>query len=408
MPPEQLQKFNFPGYPSYQGIQKRLPRSRRLFDTTLTNITPLSITHSKRYVSNPTEKREPTFEEQVKGGFPQARRPKPEYEFADLRNHRGHVTEKAEKVASKKRPRQSAKKHRFTRYLSDQEASSTIPAVTEQQVLNPAELPLSSSSSSLSELAGPSTFNSHDHTQVFPSTIHVYEPEADPPPHPPSGSDKTGKLPPLLTNTATSNPSTDTAFPKLTTTVPKSHAHFQNQFDSDADDEKPYGIGQLSSSSSVSSLSSLADEGNSDKENVPAAAIARSSSEDKVLNARMREISLGTKRLRGEGIEEVEEGKIDKGKREMPVFRFLVMAPSSEEREREEASEDGVQLVPFEGKGGDDGSDDVGGEERERRTKRREGDGDEKPKEKEEKKKGKKAKAETLEDLEAMASGLLG
>ncbi|KAL8716318.1 MAG: hypothetical protein Q9220_000223 [cf. Caloplaca sp. 1 TL-2023] len=330
---EQLQKFNFPGYPSHQKVQKKAPRDRRFLDTALANITPLSITRTKRHASDPTKKREPTFEEQLKKGFPQSKRSEPEYKFEDFRDDRVQASKKTEKLTGKNKPPGSAGQNRPSNPLSHRKASYTVLAVAEQEVFVSTQTQFSSSSSLSSGFESPSSFSPSDPIPPIPSKIQIYQPNAESSPHPPSGPEDTTESLSMRTTTA------DTSFPEATTRPQKSHGEFCYQFDNDADDERPYGIGHLSPSSSVSSLSSLhssADEDTSDKENIPTA-----DNEDKAFNTKMREISLGTKRLRGEGVEELENGEIkEEAGEEMPVFRYKVTAPSSEEHQSPEGKGD--------------------------------------------------------------------
>ncbi|KAL8714325.1 MAG: hypothetical protein Q9220_001656 [cf. Caloplaca sp. 1 TL-2023] len=112
-------------------------------------------------------------------------------------------------------------------------------------------------------------------------------------------------------------------------------------------------------------------------------------------------------------------GEVEGGDREVERGKRRERKEGRKRREREER-EGGmgegvdVQLVPFEGGGEEEGSAGEGDiEVVKRRRKGRESDGVEKPKEEKRKKKkykkvAEEAGAETLEDLEAMATGLLG
>ncbi|KAL9061809.1 MAG: hypothetical protein Q9206_000274 [Seirophora lacunosa] len=65
---EQLEKFNFPGFPQIPQASNKVHRSRRLLDTKLAMLTPLSIAHAPRKSPASAKGTMPTFEERVREG----------------------------------------------------------------------------------------------------------------------------------------------------------------------------------------------------------------------------------------------------------------------------------------------------------------------------------------------------
>ncbi|KAL8970411.1 MAG: hypothetical protein Q9183_001536 [Haloplaca sp. 2 TL-2023] len=80
---EQLQKYDFPGFPK---VEKQPLRNQRTFNAQLANLTPLSITHSKWQAAPSKKEKGTTFEERLKDGTLSSDNPAPEYNFKGYRD----------------------------------------------------------------------------------------------------------------------------------------------------------------------------------------------------------------------------------------------------------------------------------------------------------------------------------
>ncbi|KAL8975452.1 MAG: hypothetical protein Q9197_000307 [Variospora fuerteventurae] len=277
---EQLNKFDFPGFPQTPQASKKVHRSRRLLDTKLAMLTPLSIARATQKSPTSTKGTTPTFEERVRQGSGDFQRS--EYNFFDYRDPsdnvpgfrkdpEDHATPTAVVAVKKKARRRSY-------------ASFSIVA---------------NRSGSLSPLLNDSS----------PITPHAPSAEA------PANSPETGSLNPLAdpqlsapkgSALDTFKTLSDASLALIKAGEPAMDGRFTRRYSiknpqyrqvdpySDADDERD-GV-----EDAVPTMSDDEESAESDKENkVPR------DREDGGLHEQLKAVSLGTKRYRGEGTEEL-------------------------------------------------------------------------------------------------------
>ncbi|KAL8649029.1 MAG: hypothetical protein Q9210_004641 [Variospora velana] len=288
---EQLDKFNFPGFPQIPQASKKVHRSRRLLDTKLAMLTPLSIARAPQKSPTSTKGTAPTFEERVRQGSGDLQRS--EYNFLDYRDPSDNVPA-------------------FPKDPEDHAAPTAVVAVKEKaRRRSYAGFPIvASRSGSLSPIPSDSS----------PITPHAPSAEA------PANSPETGSLNPFadpqlcapkgsaldmfktlsdasLALIKAGGPAMDGRFtPSYSIKNPQ---YRQADPYSDADDERD-GL-----EDAIPTISDDEESAESDKENkVPM------DREDGGLHKQLKAISLGTKRYRGEGTEELKESEAPEEERQ--------------------------------------------------------------------------------------------
>ncbi|KAL8785974.1 MAG: hypothetical protein Q9213_003050 [Squamulea squamosa] len=317
---EQLQRFGFPGYP--KDIQQRSFRERQLLNTTLANLTPLSISQSKGKAPAPRKHVGPSFEKRVKEGLHDSTNiPPPEYEFQDYRDRLEDVPDELPQAASNMEERLAATHpilgaDKPTDFLPDQRTSSAVVAV-KKRTRRPSRGKFAlgarkSSSSSVSSLS----LSKHPPSPPIGSPVHqpanspttgFYNPVADPRLSTHRGTEfdifKTISSASLALTKAKSSKADGELTPKSVKSNSKIfRGEPHSSSDADADDEQD---GQSEEASSVSADDDNKDSEQSDKENEPSA-----DNDDAGLHEEFKMVTLGTKRQRGEGMEDLEDGEI--------------------------------------------------------------------------------------------------
>ena len=306
---EQLQKFNFPNFPSSPQVVKKIPQVGRHLDSKLAMITPLSISYPLRTAQVSTRGSKRTFEERVKDGSAGFEDCEHRHEFHDYRDpadRRPSTTQEA--VSNSKKvfvdtPFSIGTDSIPTKSSYGGRTPSTVLAIKEK-----ARRPSKSSfaigprRSDRSSFSSPSPNDTPSSPGYEPSiqppanspTAGFYNPIADPRRKPPKGSQ-------LDTFKTLSDASL--ALSKATppgqlspTSAVKDRNYRQLIYSSDTNDAED------ERSNTTDDQEEFED---SDKENVKL-----NDGDDAGLHGRLREISLGAKRFRGEGMEELEEGEI--------------------------------------------------------------------------------------------------
>ncbi|KAL8721044.1 MAG: hypothetical protein Q9225_002188 [Loekoesia sp. 1 TL-2023] len=330
---EQLQKFNFPGFPQGPGIERK--RNGRRLNTNLAMMTPLSIAHPLAPAPVSAKKSKLTFEERIKEGSAELEDIEVKYEFYDYRDLPDNVTRKSKGAAS-----DSAKIPASTRTIrstnksqaKDSHASgipSGVVAVKEKTRQRSGSIFITgaSGSSSASPLPDDSPLSPPRSLSIQPPanspTTGFYNPTADPRLSAPKGSQldtfKTLSDTSLVLTKAAQSTGHGQLTPK---SVIKDMNYRRSSYSSDpndAEDERS---------------DTAEDEGSedSDKENM-----LLTDGDDAGLHKELKAVSLGTKRHRGEGMEELEEGEINEDeevqiKKKMPPADHATTGPVALER----------------------------------------------------------------------------
>ncbi|KAL8853498.1 MAG: hypothetical protein Q9221_001657 [Calogaya cf. arnoldii] len=324
---EQLQKFNFPGYP--QGTRQKSPRERQQLNTTLANFTPLSISQLKNKTPDFSAPEELSFETRVKEGSHEPTKvAKPEYEFNDYRDPLREISGKPGEV-----PGKNGKRDISTRSTLDPNSrSSKVVAVKEKPRLpsdgskfasgpkKPSSSSLSSGSLSISPPSSPAGSPTQPPPANSPTAGSYYaNSDGQSPIH--RGSDfdvsKTLSSASLVLSKAQTCSADDTLRPK--SFIPhrdifRGEARSSSD-DADADDEK-----DGNDQSEQGSWESADDDDDDDeakiiddwdKENKPSSADNNINDDAARLHEELNKVTLGSKRQRGEGMEqELEDGEI--------------------------------------------------------------------------------------------------
>ncbi|KAL8843318.1 MAG: hypothetical protein Q9170_000176 [Blastenia crenularia] len=324
---EQLQRFHFPGFP-----QNRLKRSRdsRRIDDVLAWMTPLSITHALRTAPVSTKRSKITFEERIRAGSAELEDAEHKYEFYDYREGPDNVVRTIPGGASNSamvsaiRPRDINR----TKGSRSRVSPSTIVAVKERACRRSRTMAgagRSSTSSSPSfdgSPASPPRSPSVQPAATSPTT-GFYNPTADPRLIVPNESQTDtfkaySNTPEVLAGSA--ELIRQNQWPSKS--IIKDMKYRRSSYDNDANDADAEWTDTTGGEAS----------GDSDKENMPL-----TDRDDAGLHQRMNAVSLGTKRHRGEGMEELEEGEIDEDeeaqtKKKIPLADHATTRPIALER----------------------------------------------------------------------------
>ncbi|KAL8813626.1 MAG: hypothetical protein Q9200_000108 [Gallowayella weberi] len=355
---KQLQKFSFPGYP--QNDDPKLFRERQLLDKTLAMLTPLSIAHGKNTAPVDDKGKEPSFEtREDQGTLSTAHRPKPRYQFHDHRDPLKYISGRAQgnpQQLASHHPKQPVSTQPIYVTDSDRGSCSAVVAVKERKTSHSSHTKFAigacsararKSHSSSSSLSSPPASLSDDASVQPPAnspTKGFNNIFADARRSAPKGSDFDTFKTLASASLALTKAKTSTANGQLTpkSTIKNSSiyrgADYSSDADADTDDEKD----GKSEEGSWESDDGDDDQG-SDKENMPSA-----ENDDAGLHEDFFKVSIGTKRQRGEGMEDLEEGEIDEGdgaitgnkneseKKKSPPARVLIcVRPATPEKEPE-------------------------------------------------------------------------
>ncbi|KAL8806349.1 MAG: hypothetical protein Q9182_001379 [Xanthomendoza sp. 2 TL-2023] len=364
---KQLQKISFLHY--------HRNRERQPLNETLANLTPLSIAHGKNSAPVVANEKEPSFETRDhQGTLSVAHRPEPTYHFDGYRDPSEDISNRTQdnpRQLASNRPKRPVSSQSI--YVTDNDrgsgherrSCSAVVAVKERKTSHSSPLKFArgacsararkshSSSSSLSSLPASPPDDSCVQPPANSPTPSFNDAFADPRRSAPKGSDLDIFKTLQDASLALAEAKTSTADGLLT---PKSAiknssiyrgADYSSDVDADADDE----TGGQSEEGSWES-----DDGDdvekSAKENTLSAA-----NDDAGLHEEFFKVSIGTKRQRGEGMEDSAEGEIDGGDGAMtgnhkeseniksPPARVLIhLRPATPEKE----SEGNKQMVAVE------------------------------------------------------------
>ncbi|KAL8672979.1 MAG: hypothetical protein Q9168_002573 [Polycauliona sp. 1 TL-2023] len=325
---EQLQKFNFPGWCPQDSPQQRQP-----LGTILSNLTPLSIAHSKYQAPVFSKPEELSFETRVKEGTHDPTEPK--YEFYDYRDPQKEALTETRQLHGQK-----GKRSNSSQLTADANGrSSEVVAVGEKTRIRFAHpkfnagprKPRSSSVSSLSLSRSPPNPPVGSPIQQPPAnspTACSYNANADGPPTTHQGSrldiSKTLSSASLaLTKAKNSLDANGQSTPARSTIsnrdifrgereASSSSSDADADYEQDGDDE--YEQGSLESVNNDDAERETHRE--SDKENQPSSTDNTNNNNNDMarLHDGLKQVTLGSKRQRGEGTEglepEIEEGEI--------------------------------------------------------------------------------------------------
>ncbi|KAL8706058.1 MAG: hypothetical protein Q9201_000880 [Fulgogasparrea decipioides] len=296
---EQLQKFNFPGFPR---IERKPLRDRRFLNKQMANLTPLSIKQQKQKMPASTEEKKPRFEDRIKEGSYQMGKSPPQYDFNDYRDSQGDASTKTREAGTKRKLSADSKQgwEDFAEQRSKtQEAPSTVVAVNEssnssEDHYSPPDAPVGSPVQARAN---------------SPTKSGFYKPTLNPRHSAPKGSDmdilKTLSDASLALTKAKESANDKSLTPK-SALLDTSFRRMRYESDADeADDEKE------GSSDREGSPSDNEEQEDSDKENLHLA-----ENDDAGLSNDLNKVSLGSKRQRGEGVDELEEGEIVENEKE--------------------------------------------------------------------------------------------
>ncbi|KAL9641315.1 MAG: hypothetical protein Q9204_000109 [Flavoplaca sp. TL-2023a] len=313
---EQLQKFNFLGYP--QDLQWKSPQQRQPLGTRLANLTPLSIAHPKYKTPVFTKPEELSFETRVKeGSHDPTKIAKAEYGFDDYRDPHNEASSPLRQVHGK-----DGKRSISAQAAPDMNGRSSVVAVKEKTRIRPShpkftpgprKLSLSSVSSlSLCEfLPSSPTGSPTRHPPANSPTAGSFHASADGQPiH--RGSDfdilQTLSSASLALTKAKSSEANDQLRPRSSIGNRDTfRGETNSSSEAEADDEKD-GDGE-SEEGSWESVDVDDEEERfkeSDKENQPSPA----DNDAATLHEDFKRVTIGSKRQRGQGMEELEDGEI--------------------------------------------------------------------------------------------------
>ncbi|KAI4170522.1 MAG: hypothetical protein LQ343_004899 [Gyalolechia ehrenbergii] len=295
---EQLQKFNFLGFPRDLEIEKKRLRDARRLGTRLAMTTPLSIAHPLPPALKSGKRSKPTFEERVKEGSAELVDSEHKYEFKDYRD-----VDKSGKISSivksSKNPDNLQASHPAAR------GTSMVVAVKGKT----RRLSKAKSSTRAGRFSSRSP-SSNESTDNYPNSPHGSSIQ------PPANSPTTGFYDPIRdprlsaprgSQLDTFKTLCDTSLALIKATEPAGESQFESssavkdtkyrqlQYDSDSND----------AGDEQSDAIEDEDDGDSDKENMQ-----MTDADNAGLHNELKAISLGTKRQRGEGMEELEEGEV--------------------------------------------------------------------------------------------------
>ncbi|KAL9037393.1 MAG: hypothetical protein Q9180_003741, partial [Flavoplaca navasiana] len=310
-------KFNFLGYP--QDHQRKSPQQRQPLGTRLANLTPLSIAHSTYKTPVFTKPEELSFETRVKeGSHDPTKIAKPEYEFDEYRDPHNEASSPLRQVHGK-----DGKRSISAQSAPDMNGRSSVVAVKEKTRIRPSHPkftpgPRKPSLSSVSSLSL---------CESLPSS-----PTGSPTRHPPANSPTAGSFPAsadgrpihrgsdfdILQTLSSASLALTKAKSSEANDQPRPRSSIGNRdifrgetnssSDAEADDEND-GDGE-SEQGSWESVG-VDDEGEifeeSDKENQPSPA---DNNDAATLHEDFKRVTLGSKRQRGQGMEELEDGEI--------------------------------------------------------------------------------------------------
>ncbi|KAL9026398.1 MAG: hypothetical protein Q9196_004931 [Gyalolechia fulgens] len=329
---EQLQKYNFPGFQQSLEIGKKCLRDARRLDTRLAMTTPLSIAHPLLSAPKSGKRSKPTFEERVKEGSAELEDPEHKYEFKDYRDPSARGTANksgwtSSRVQSSQIPETLQASHATGRGTSTVVACKGKPRRLSKAKLSTIADRISSASSSSNEPTDDDASPPHSPSIPPPTnspTTGFYNPIADPRLSAPKGS-----------HLDTFKTLSDTAIALTKATEPAGESRFQSSstvkhrqyrqvdYNRDANDAED----------DWTDTADDEDDGDSDKENMQL-----TDDEDAVLhNNKLKVVSLGTKRQRGEGMEELEEGEVSENeavqmKKKTPLADHATTGPIALER----------------------------------------------------------------------------
>ncbi|KAL8738283.1 MAG: hypothetical protein Q9181_000918 [Wetmoreana brouardii] len=297
---EQLQKFNFPGFPR---IERKPLRDRRLLNKQMVDLTPLSIKQQKQKVPASIKEKGPSFEDRIKEGLYETGKPPPQYDFNDYRDPQGDASTKTREAGTKRKLSADFKQEweDFTKQDSkNPEGLSTVVAIKDQKKTRRSShksFALGSSSASGDHYSPP------EPPASSPTKGGLYNPTLNPDLSAPKGSDldifKTLSDASLALAKAKDSADDKSLTPK-SALLDTSFRRMRYESDADeADDEKE----GLSDREGVQSDDE--EQEGSDKEN-----LLSTDNDDAGLSKDLNKVSLGSKRQRGEGVEELEEGEI--------------------------------------------------------------------------------------------------
>ncbi|KAL8916894.1 MAG: hypothetical protein Q9172_006058 [Xanthocarpia lactea] len=322
---EQLQKFNFAGYP--QDPQKRPSPERKPLDTALANLTPLSIAHWTNKASVNSKQKGPSFEKRVQeASYDLSKFQRPEYEFQDYRDPLTDIPEDPQRESSKgskgsTSTRSTHDSDNVRQSPSEHKDSPAVVAVKEKITTRNSHHRITigatkSRSSSVSSLAlsepPPSPpIGSPAQLPVNSPSTGFYNPVADPRLSTHRGTEfdifKTISSASLALTKAEKSSADGKLTPKSVISNNKIfRAGSSSSSEADADDEKEggrFGVGAGQSDDDDDDENSE----ESDKENKP---FTNDNHDDAGLHEAFKMVSLGTKRQRGEGTEELDDGEI--------------------------------------------------------------------------------------------------
>ncbi|KAL8862095.1 MAG: hypothetical protein Q9178_001550 [Gyalolechia marmorata] len=361
---EQLQKFNFAGYP--QDPQKRPSPERKPLNTALANLTPLSIAHCTYKASVNSKQKGPSFEKRVRdASYDLSKFQRPEYEFQDYRDPLTDIPEDPQRESSNgskgsTSTRSTHDSDNVRRSPSKHKDSPAVVAAKErtttgnshQRVTIGATKSRSSSVSSLTLSEPPPSppIGSPAQLPVNSPSTGFYNPVADPRLSTHRGTEfdifKTISSASLALTKAEKSSADGKLTPKSVINNNKIFREGSNSSsDADADDEKEggrFGVGAGQSDDDDDDENSE----ESDKENRANRLFTNDDHDDAGLHEEFKMVSLGTKRQRGEGTEELDDGEIveeddesiigaDTGKKKMKTSptRGLELAEMNEEEQ---------------------------------------------------------------------------
>lgn len=280
----------------------------------MANLTPLSLAHPKQQTAVSKKDKGLTFEERIKEGLHEPEKSPPVYDFHDYRDPEDDIPGRIPEVDATKSKLSVINKGKqdlkdvFGQRFNNQQAPSAVFAVKEKTGrYSKPTFAIGANNCSSSSLSSLSSISEDDSPLRLRNGLSV-QPPANSPTDPrltaPKGSESDilrtlSDASLALTGAKKSTPESSLA--------PKSAINDTNfrrmdyESDADADDEKE-GLSQRGSIASDDEE----DEGDSDKENIPSA-----DNDDAGLHKQLKGVSLGTKRQRGEGVEEQEEGGRD-------------------------------------------------------------------------------------------------
>lgn len=282
-------------------------------DTKLANLTPLSIAHSSQHAPVFAKRTKDTFEEKVRQGRGDVKKSK--WNFLDYRDPPDDVPAMTDEEASKN-TKESTVNH--VNDGVDKKRNNRTPykgtlsnVVTVKERARPRPQATFTTGTSRSGSSSPLPDDSPADPLHAPSveppanspTTGFYNPLADPRLSAPKGSTldifKTLSDASLVLAKQTDSTRERLLTPKSSL---KDTEYRQTNYPSDADDEKDAWVD--TGPSNVDDDES----GESDKENMPSM-----DANDAGLHEKLKAVSIGSKRQRGEGTEELEEGELDEG-----------------------------------------------------------------------------------------------